>query len=165
MPEERKTIPPKVVPEFWNLMSFDENRESGWRYNNTLENKLMRPREVCLEYKFVALHRASTYRYLQRGGGHAALCTHVRVSVRCLRGWQPHQHRAKSPFCPVLVRHSDTSVTLSRSLLERKIRSEQTSLLLGDLWPCTCSRHGGRATIIGWLIKSPDIIRIFQHLA
>lgn len=147
-------------------MSFDKNRESGCCHNNTLENKLMRPYEVCLEYKFVTLHRVFTHRYLQRGWGAGACCPlhscpcQYEVAERVTAA--PTSRQVTFLSCAGLTqRYVCHSVTL---LVREKDQEEQTSLPLGDLWPCTCNKHGGRATITVQLRNWPKKSRNYVHI-
>lgn len=99
MPEDRKTIPPKSISEFWNLVSFHWNTVSTWCYNNPLESRLIR------WFIFVTTpHLQQSARHISVtvsagctctgtfSGKQVALYTYICVCVRWMDMWQTYHH-------------------------------------------------------------------------
>lgn len=165
MPEDRKTIPPKIVSECWNLMSFYEKRVSARCYNNPLENRLMR------WFIWVMLRVAYTFATcVYIGCPHtgtssreqAALCTHVHVSMRWMDVWQPCRHRSMSPFCPVVV-WNKRYVCHSVTVLVRET-AEDDQERTNDGLRTSCCVTFGHAHTMGMVAGRPDVCDVRQLL-
>lgn len=99
MPEDRKTIPPKSISEFWNLVSFHWNTMSTWCYNNPLESRLIRwfifvtTPHVQQSARHISLTQSLLgVRVQVLSAGRRLLSPSICVCVRWMDMWQTYHH-------------------------------------------------------------------------